>query len=330
MATSATSDQLQEAPAPAHESQLHIPGRHFDISEVIETLDHECTLPEKQRRRRGGNGLCSDHPFARRVRPHVLSEYRYADLEQLDADDRDFELFKIALADVDPIVCLPEISVLGPQGSGVQTCRWSQTRAYHGIEGRWQPLERWEFVMYGAEDWYNIQQRLINHEAMGKMSFETPFGICMMDLREEHDMLSSFADDPSCFEARQAWKRDFDACLYNFLRDLRGSLPSCSLYDGNSAPSLPSRSLYGESTTLSTASSETSTDIAFPPTSVLVALAQGQGHNDSYRHDSPYEVAAAEVQDSILYWQESEAAISFDPADDLAFCPLPDDDQQFR
>ena len=303
MASMATADQPQEVQAQTHEGGFEAPERLFETWECVETLPYDCVLPMEQRRRHGGVSTCPNHSSARRILSNVIQEYRYTPLDLLDVEEREKELFKIALADVDPKVTLPQILIqTGQHEWKAQTCCWTQTRAYLGVEGLMRGPDCWEFDV-NEEEWSEIIEDLITHEAVRKIDPGTSFGTDIAYLRMEYDDLSMFVDDQSFFQAGQLWESKFEECLSDLLQELSGSLPSFSLYSGR--------------TRRSTTSPQTRC--------VVVGSCPLGDHDDNHCHDLSGEVEAIELQHSIAYWQSFEAARSFDPDDDFEFCPLPDE-----
>ncbi len=181
----------------------------------------------------------------------------------------------------------------------MQTCLWSQTRAYLGVEGlEKQEVDRWVPDVRSVEDWFDIQDRLITHEALRKVGFTTSFGTEIVFLGMEYDVLSEMGNHPSFIRENRRWRRDFDKCIFGVLHELSGSLPWCTL--------------YSESTTPATLGSLSD---------IVARRSPLVNHNGSSSHGFTDELAAVEPPGSTTYRQRFEAARSFDLDDDMGFYP---------
>ena len=93
-------------------------------------------------------------------------------------EDQQLDVFRQVLADVDPVVkkfhhhqqVIAETKGVGRKGKGQQRdvqyhteCNFSQLQAYHGAGSVSDEIEYWQIHVLGKEQWYDVQERILDH-----------------------------------------------------------------------------------------------------------------------------------------------------------------------
>ena len=225
----ATSQQVQRVEALAAQPEIQRPEQIFTTDDCINHRYPVCSsLFSHGKKCHDPDRRGWDCPFETQIADAVIPAYQYKRAFQLPGKERDIELFKIALADVNPMVKLVQKGGR-PRGKAFG---WNRTRAYLGAEGLRQEVDCWKFANYRHSDWLDIQSRLIRHDAIGKMRFGSSFGSRMCWVFQDYLVWSENLNPSEILgnEQVQQWSRDFDECLSSVLNELSGSLPDCSLF----------------------------------------------------------------------------------------------------